>query len=175
MIPKNVSKVVLVIDLQTAMFQGDPLYGADVLVKRVRKVLAWARSLGYPVCFIRHDGENGDPLAPGEPGWAVSPALGQEEHEPTFSKSVGDAFSQARLVAWTSDADEVILLGAQSDFCVSATALGAMKRGLKVTVVGDAHSTWPSAGQNAEEIIARCNSVFRTAGANVLTTDELVA
>jgi nicotinamidase-related amidase len=39
-------------------------------------------------------------------------------------------------------ADEVVLLGAQTDHCVAATVTGAIKAGLKVTVVSDGHSTW---------------------------------
>ena len=175
MTAKKTSTAVIVIDLQTGMFDSDPpIHQADQLVLRVRKVLAWARSKGYPVCFIRHDGEKGDSLAPGEPGWSVWPALGQAAHEPTFSKSVGDAFSQPKLVTWVGDVDELILLGAQSDFCVSATTHGAIGRGLNVTVVGDAHSTWPSGGKSADEIITERNSAFRDAGAKVLTTDELI-
>jgi nicotinamidase-related amidase len=167
--------VVIVIDLQTGMFQDVPLYQADLLVDRVRSILTWARENHHPVCFIRHDGEEGDPLAPGEPGWSVWPALGQAPDEPTFSKSVGDAFSQPALIEWSRGADEVVLLGAQSDFCVAATTRGAIERGFKVTVVGDAHSTWASGDLSASAIIAAHNDAFQNAGAKVVLTHELIA
>ena len=48
-----------------------------------------------------------------------------------------------------------------------------MARGLKVTVVGDAHSTWDWNGETAAQIIARHNAAFETAGARVVTTGAL--
>jgi len=166
-------KAVIVIDLQTAMFEEEPIFAGDVIVKRVRSVLAWARTQGHRVCFIRHDGGTGDPLAPGAPGWTIWPALGQMEEEPTFSKSVGDAFSQPALVDWAAGVNEVVLLGAQSDYCVAATTRGALERGFAVTVVGDAHSTVDGSGLSAAEIIARENAAFEKAGARIVTTAEL--
>ena len=170
----------IVIDLQTGMFDGvaiTPIHDADRLVARVRALAAWARRTGRKVAFIRHDGGGGDFLVPGAPGWPVWPALGQATDEPTFAKSVGDAFSQPAFETWVAEqgAGEVILLGAQTDQCVAATVKGALERGLKVTVVGDAHSTWDYGGETADEIIARHNALFREAGARVVTTEALTA
>jgi nicotinamidase-related amidase len=172
--------VVLVIDRQTGMFDGvagPPLHDADALVGRVRDVTDWARRSGRRVAFIRHDGSPGESLAPGAAGWPVWPALGQAADEPTFSKTVGDAFSQPALVRWVADlgAGEVVLLGAQTDQCVAATVKGALERGLKVTVAGDAHSTWDWNGETAPQIIARHNAAFEGAGAHVVTTGALTA
>lgn len=170
--------MILIIDLQTGMFDGGPpIHDGEVLVARTRAVIAWARAAGRPVAFVRHDGKPGDGLAPGKPGWPVWPVLGQAEDEPTFSKRVGDAFSNPELVAWieAQGADEVVLLGAQTDQCVAATVTGALAAGLKVTVVADAHSTWDWAGETAPQIIARHNAAFAQAGARVVSTAELTA
>jgi nicotinamidase-related amidase len=171
---------IIVIDLQTGMFDGavePPIHDSAGLVDRVRAVMQWARRTRRPVAFVRHDGPQGDSLAPGAPGWPVWPALGQAEDEPTFAKSVGDAFSNAALAQWIADqgADEVVLLGAQTDHCMAATVAGAIKAGLKVTVVSDAHSTMDFAGETAEQIITRHNAAFATAGANLVTTRSLTA
>ena len=170
----------IVIDLQTGMFDGvavTPIHDADRLVARVRALAAWARRTGRKVAFVRHDGGGGDFLVPGAPGWPVWPALGQAAGEPTFSKTVGDAFSQPAFEAWVAEqgAGEVILLGAQTDQCVAATVKGALARGLKVTVVADAHSTWDYSGETADQIIERHNALFRDAGAQVVTTEALTA
>jgi nicotinamidase-related amidase len=170
---------ILVIDLQTGMFDGvaePPIHGAADLVARVQAILAWARRAGRRVGFVRHDAPAGDSLAPGAPGWPVWPALGQAADEPTFSKSVGDAFSNPALADWIAGlgADEVVLLGAQTDQCVAATVAGATKAGLRVTVVSDAHGTWPSGGESADEIIARYNTDFAAAGVNLVTTKVLI-
>ncbi|HEX7761860.1 MAG TPA: isochorismatase family protein [Caulobacteraceae bacterium] len=169
---------VLVIDLQTEMFAPTgypPIHNADALAQRVRAVTAWARQAGRPVAFIRHDGAPDDGLAPGKPGWPVWPALGQAADEPTFSKTVGDSFSQPALCDWVAGqgAQGVILLGAQTDQCVAATVKGALERGLKVTVVADAHSTWDFNGETADQIIARHNAAFEAAGAKVVTAEAL--
>lgn len=170
---------VVVIDLQTGMFDGvvePPIHDAGGLVQRARAVIDWARRTGRKLAFVRHDGPPGDPLAPGEPGWPVWPALGQAEHEPTFAKTVGDAFSNVALAKWVSDqhAGEVVLLGAQTDHCVVATVRGAIEAGLRVTVVSDAHSTWDLGGETAGEIIARHNAAFAALGATLVTTRALI-
>ncbi|TIS00984.1 MAG: isochorismatase family protein, partial [Mesorhizobium sp.] len=72
-------------------------------------------------------------------GWPVWPQLGQAAGEPTFGKSVGNAFSNAELGQWVAGQGvrDVVLIGAQSDFCVAATVKGALAQGLGVTVVSD--------------------------------------
>lgn len=168
----------IVIDLQTGMFDGvaEPaVHDADALAVRVRALIDWARRGGRKVAFIRHDGPDGDPLAPGASGWPVWPALGQGNDEPTFGKSVGDAFSNPEFAKWVADqqTEEVVLVGAQSDFCVAATVKGAHARGLKVTVVSDAHSTVDQPTEAAETIIARKNAEFEAAGVTLLSTQTL--
>jgi nicotinamidase-related amidase len=171
---------VIVIDLQTGMFDGlaePPIHDGERVADRARTVMAWARRTGRKVAFVRHDGGAGDPLAPGEPGWPIWPALGQAADEPTFSKNVADAFSNPALSDWVGEegGGAVILLGAQTDYCVAGTVGGAMSRGLVVTVVGDAHSTLPSGGETAQAIIDRHNRQFQSAGVRVVSTAELTS
>jgi nicotinamidase-related amidase len=172
--------VVLVIDLQTGMLDGvaePPLHEADALIERARAVIGWARRTHRKLAFIRHDGREGDSLAPGAPGWPIWPALGQADHEPTFSKSVGDAFSNVTLGRWVAEqgAREVVLLGAQTDECVAATVGGAIEAGLSVTVIRDAHSTVSWTAETVPQIIERHNAAFAAAGANLVTTEALIA
>jgi nicotinamidase-related amidase len=170
----------IVIDLQTGMFDGaamPPIHDAEGLVGRVRILLDWARRDGRKVAFVRHDAPLGEALAPGEPGWPIWPALGQAAEEPTFGKTVGDAFSNPDLAAWVAaqGAGEIILVGAQTDQCVAATTKGALELGLEVTVVADAHSTWGYGGETADQIITRYNASFAEAGASVLPAAALTA
>ena len=169
---------VIVIDLQTGLIDGvaePPIHDAEGVVDRAKAVIGWARRGGRRVAFIRHDGPEGDSLAPGAPGWPVWPALAQAADEPTFSKSVGDAFSNPALGDWVAEsgAKGVILLGAATNFCVAATVEGALAKGLGVTVVSDAHSTGDAPGDPAPQIIARHNREFEAAGARLVTTAEL--
>ena len=170
----------IVIDLQTAMLDGaqfPPMFDHEALLARVAALLAAARRGGAPVAFVRHDGEAHEPLARGAPGWPIHPAIAPLEGEPIFEKTVGDAFAQTDLAGWLAaqGADEVVLIGAQTDFCVNATFGGAKERKLAVAVVSDAHSTWPSKGETAAQIIARYNTAFAEGGARLVTADVLVA
>ena len=169
----------IVIDLQTGMFDGrlePPVHDADTIAERARRLIDWARKSGRKVAFIRHDGPAGDPLAPGASGWPIWAALGQVADEPTFGKTVGNAFSNAELGQWVAGqgAGDVVLIGAQSDFCIAATVKGALAEGLGVIVVSDAHSTLDSDKEKAPDIIARHNDVFAGQGARLVTTAELV-
>ncbi|WP_192247427.1 isochorismatase family protein [Mesorhizobium silamurunense] len=169
----------IVIDLQTGMFDGrfdPPIHDADAIAVRARALIDWARKSGRKVAFIRHDGPAGDPLAPGASGWPVWPLLGQAADEPTFGKTVGNAFSNAALAEWVAGqgAEDVVLIGAQTDFCVAATVKGAFAEGLGVTVVSDAHSTLDSQEEKASDIIERHNQAFAEQGARMTTTAALV-
>jgi nicotinamidase-related amidase len=165
----------IVIDLQTGMFDGrvePPIHDSTAIASRVCKLLDWARRAKRPIAFIRHDGPEGDPLAPGQPGWPVWPELGQAAGEPTFSKNVASAFSNAEFRKWVanSGANEVVITGAQTNECVAGTVKAAIVAGLKVTVVSDAHSTIDMPQEPASAIIARHNAEFAKAGATLLTT-----
>ncbi len=170
----------IVIDLQTAMLDGvrfPPMHDHEALLARVAALLDAARRGGAPVAFVRHDGKPGEAIARGSPGWPIHPAIAPLAGEPIFEKTVGDAFAQTDLAGWLAEqgAGEAVLIGAQTDFCVNATFGGARARGLPIAVVADAHSTWPSNGETAAEIIARYNAAFAEAGARLVTTKALVA
>jgi nicotinamidase-related amidase len=178
--PVAVGAPIIVIDLQTGMFDGvafPAMPDGEALVERVRAVIEWGRRTGRKVAFVRHDGAAGEALAPGAAGWPVWPALGQAPDEPTFSKSVGDAFSNPDLGLWVArqGAGEVVLLGAQTDQCVAATVAGAVAAGLKVTVVADGHGTWDWKGEAACQIIDRHNAAFTAAGARLVSAWSLAA
>jgi nicotinamidase-related amidase len=97
--------------------------------------------------------------------------------EPTFGKAIGDAFSNPDLAEWLArqNADEIMLIGAQTNFCIAATLNGAIEAGLKVTIVSDGHSTVDLPDENAERIILRYNTQFAEAGARLVKTADVLA
>lgn len=172
----NGNAPILIIDLQTGMFDGvvaPPLHDAEGLVSRVKRIMSWGRETGHRVAFIQQNSPPGDQLEPGKPGWFIWPALGQAPDEPTFGKTVENAFSSPELREWVNGqgANEVIVIGAASNHCVASTVRGAIAEGLRVTVVSDAHST--GGRDTAPAIIAAHNAAFAAAGATLLTTDQL--
>jgi nicotinamidase-related amidase len=169
---------VIVIDLQTGMMDGvafPPLFDHERILANANRMTAWARGRGAPVAFVRHDGEAGDALERGAPGWPIHPAIVQTEGEPIFEKTVGDAFAETNLAGWLRERniDEVILLGAATDQCVTATCKGALANGFSVIVAGDAHSTMDWNGETAAQIIDRHNRMFAELGARVETVEAL--
>ena len=171
---------VLVIDLQTGMFDGKvfpPLHGHERLIVNANRLADWARAGGYPVAYVRHDGAPGEFLERGRPGWPIYAAVAPRPGEPVFEKTVGDAFAETNLAAWLREhgAAEVILLGAATDQCITDTCRGALANGFAVTIASDAHSTWTWGGETADEKITRHNALFESLGARVVSTDVLTA
>lgn len=70
-----------------------------------------------------------------------------------FAKNRTDAFSNRKLEQFLIDqqVDEIYLVGLDAAFCVYYTALGALNRGYKVSVVADGVMT----GRNREKTLAR--------------------
>jgi nicotinamidase-related amidase len=54
----------------------------------------------------------------------------------------------------------VVITGLQSEYCIRETTLGALARGLEVTLVQDAHSTYDGRQRKAREISAAVNAEF---------------
>ena len=174
--PLDPAAPVIVVDLQTGMFDGvmsPPLHDAAGLTERVKTVLAWARREGRAIGFVQQNGPPGDQLEPGTPGWTIWPALERAADEPAFEKTQGNAFSNPVLVDWVAGqgAGEVVVVGAATNHCIAATVAGAMQLGLAVTVIADAHST---GGDTAAQIISEHNAAFASAGATLLSTSDLL-
>ena len=176
----SANPAVIVVDLQTGMMDGvkfPPLHEHERILANTNRMTGWARARGAPVAYVRHDGEAGEALERGAPGWPIHPAITPKDGEPIFEKTVGDAFEETTLADWLRerDIDQVILLGAATDQCIAATCRGALDRGFNVTVVSDAHSTMDWNGETADQIIARHNKQFVELGARIETVAGLGA
>ena len=169
----NPNTALLVIDVQVNMF--DPSHAvasADGLLAHVRSLVSSARAAGAPVVFVRNCGGLQDPDVKGTPGWELHPALQPAAGELVLDKTTCDTFASTPL-GQELDARgvrRVVIAGLQSDYCVRETTLGALARGLEVTLVSDAHSTYDSRPRTAAQITAAVNAEF--AGRAVLTPAE---
>lgn len=150
----------LVIDLQRALCEGRwAMAGIADVLTRVNALAARARAAGTPVAFIQHQSTEG-PLMQDSDGWRLAPQLDVHPGDWRVDKRHGDAFLRTDLHARLQAAGvtEVWLCGAQSDFCVSATAQGALSHGYAVTLVADAHATLANGVLSAEQIVAHVNA-----------------
>ncbi len=144
-------KALLVIDLQKAVVE-DAVDVAGV-VSRVNSLIREARRMATPLIFIQHQ-EEGDPkMTPGAPSWEFVDTLDYRSGDVLVHKKYRDGFAATELkeTLLARGATEVVVTGAQSDYCVQTTALAALAQGFDVTIVRDAHTTCAS-GQGESTI-----------------------
>ncbi|MGI5187516.1 isochorismatase family protein [Promicromonospora sp. CA-289599] len=153
--------VVLVIDLQVDVVRG--CFDADGVVARSLALVERARGAGTAVVWVQHH-ETG--LERGTPGWALADGLTPQPGEALVHKAYRDAFAETELaeVLESLDATRLVVVGAQSDFCVRTTTQRAAALGYDVTLVSDGHTTrdtdWDGVKITGEQIVAHTNMYF---------------
>jgi nicotinamidase-related amidase len=150
----------IVIDVQCALFEESvPAHDGEAVVGRIRGLIESARGAGVPVIYVQHDGGPGDPLAPGQAGWAIRPEIAPVPGEVVIEKRTPDSFHETNLQAelTAGGITDLVLCGLQTDCCVDATTRGAASRGYNVTLVADAHTTSPYGAKPGAQIIADHN------------------
>ena len=118
-----------------------------------------ARREGVPVVWVQHWD---DQLARGSEGWQIVPDLVPGEAEPLVEKNYGDAFEDTTLetVLGGLGVGRLVVVGAQTDWCIRSTLHGALARGYDATLVSDAHTTEDQTAWGApppEGVIAHTN------------------
>lgn len=154
--------VLLVIDLQVGVLEG--CWAAADVLRRTVALVRRARVAEVPVVWVQHE-EPG--LERGTPPWELPVELVPDAGEARVFKSYRDAFAGETGLGALLDglgADRLLIVGAQSDYCVRTAAQTAAARGYSVTLVGDCHTTrdadWDGVGISAEQIVAHTNLYF---------------
>jgi nicotinamidase-related amidase len=156
-----VSSVVLVIDLQVDVVRG--CFDADGVVARSIALVERARSTGAAVVWVQHH-EPG--LERDTPGWTLADGLTPQPGEALVHKAYRDSFAGTDLrgVLDSLGATRLVVVGAQSDFCVRTTTQRAAALGYDVTLVSDGHTTrdteWDGVRITGEQIVAHTNMYF---------------
>lgn len=149
---------VLVIDLQVGVLDG--CFDVAGVVARSIVLVERARSAGAPLVWIQHE-EAAMPR--GGPAWQLAPGLVPAPDEARVFKTCCDAFVDTPLRGVLDDlgATRLVIAGAQSDYCIRATAQRAITEGYSVVLVGDAHTTADAAFEgvtiSGEQIVAHTN------------------
>lgn len=130
--------VLLVVDAQVGVMSGT--WDSTEVLNNIAEVIDRARSNGVPIVWIQHADEE---LIQGSPEWQIAPELSPLESEPILPKQFNSAFEQTSLDETLSDlgATHLVLAGAATNWCIRATAYGALERGYDLTLVKDAHTT----------------------------------
>ena len=165
----------LIIDVQNCMFDPAPVYNSTVLLERLQSLIDRARASNTPVIYVQHNGPAGAPHAPGEPGWAIHPAIAPRSGETIVQKTTPDSFYQTTLKVELAakDIEQLVIAGIQTDYCVDTTCRRAASEGYTVTLVSDAHSTWGDSGLSAQQIIDHHNQVLGNWFAKLVTTEAV--
>jgi len=173
-----VTKALVVIDVQKAMFQIPefvPLDG-EAVVDRIAMLIAAARGAGTPVFFVQHDGGPEDPFHPGKPGFAFHDKLAPQATDDVTVKYRGSAFNGTDLDAKLKKAGvgTVVICGMQSEYCVDSAVRGAVEHGYKVVLVADGHSTFDTKVLKAADIIAHENETLGGSYAEIVPAAHVV-
>ncbi|MER2598823.1 MAG: isochorismatase family protein [Caldilineales bacterium] len=133
------TSVLLVVDMQVGVM-ADASDASRVLGNAACAVEK-ARVAGIPVIWVQHTDD--DELPYNSPQWQWSPELIPASDELLIHKRFNSSFEQTTLdeVLARLGASHVVLAGAATNWCIRATAYGALDRGYDLTLLSDAHST----------------------------------
>jgi len=147
----------LVVDVQNAALERAHL--RDAVVANVGSLVERARREGVPVIWVQHSDEQ---LARGSDAWQIVSELTPGDAEPLVEKNYGDSFEDTHLETVLSGlgVGRLVVVGAQTDWCVRSTLHGALARGYDATLVSDAHTTEDQTAWGApppDQVIAHTN------------------
>lgn len=157
-------RALLVVDVLVGIFELPvPLHRADEFLSAVQTLVETARKSGFPVIYIHHVGRDGSPLARGNPGREIHPAIAPRPGELVIEKHEPDGFHGTDLEAELRKLGvrELIVCGFATQDCVDATVRSAFARGFKVTLVRGAHTTTANPVLSAEQIVAHHEFVLQ--------------
>jgi nicotinamidase-related amidase len=128
----------LIVDAQNGALER--AYERDVVVANVGSLVERARREGVPVIWVQHSDEH---VARESHAWHIVTELTPGDAEPLVEKNYGDSFEDTTLESVLSELDvgRLVVVGAQTDWCVRSTLHGALARGYDTTLVSDAHTT----------------------------------
>lgn len=141
------NSALLVIDLQNEYQTGAlKLDQLDRALAETKKLLALARKHGVPVFHFQHKTGPGAPIFdPTGPYFGLIKDVAPVAGETVIEKNYPNCFTATGLdeKLKATGRSEVIIAGAMTHMCISATARSALDHGYRATVVADACATRP--------------------------------
>ncbi|MCI1857100.1 MAG: cysteine hydrolase [Sporolactobacillus sp.] len=142
----------------------NPVYRSEQLIQNIQYLLSQARDKKIPVYYIQHNEPAGGELENGTNGWPIYSQISPSEADTIVQKTTLDSFFRTHLDEQLKrqGISHLVLTGVQTEFCVATTCRKAFSLDYRVTLVGDAHSTWGSDELTAKQIIHHHNRVLRS-------------
>lgn len=143
--------VLLVVDVQVGVMRN--AWDAPQIIKNIGIAVEKARSLSVPVIWVQHSDAE---LVHNSPDWKFVPELSPAEGEMQIHKQFNSSFEQTSLeeILAQLGATHIVLVGAATNWCIRATAYGALDRGYDLTLIKDAHTTETIEFENGTKIEA---------------------
>ena len=137
-LPQRTASALLVVDVQNGVVSD--AYQRDAVVGAIGDLVTRARLADVPVVWVRHADEG---LVTDTAPWQIVPELVPGDDEAIVEKHYGDAFEDTTLesVLASRKIGRLVVVGAQTDFCIRSTLHGALARGYDTFLVEDAHTT----------------------------------
>ncbi len=157
-------KVLLIIDMQNAALNPEyPAHDSENVIERINKLSDLFRRKNYRVIYIQHDGSKEGFLIPNTKEWELLSALDVKPDDIIISKTANDSFYNTELkkVIEEFKADELVITGSATDFCIDATVKSALSKEYNVTVISDAHTTEGSHYVTAKQLIDHYNWLWK--------------
>ena len=128
----------LVVDVQVGVVVQ--AWDRDRIIGNVSLAVRKARDAGVPVVWVQHHDEE---LERESPAWQWVPELEPLPGELRIHKSYNSAFESTELLSELDrlGVGRIFLAGAATNWCIRATAYGALDRGFDITLISDAHTT----------------------------------
>lgn len=128
----------VVVDVQVGVVRS--AWDAGRVIGNVARAVERARAQGAPVIWVQHSDED---LVFDSPDWQWAPELVPQDGEPLIHKHFNSSFEDTTLEDELArrGVSHVVLAGAATNWCIRATAYGALDRGYDLTLAKDAHTT----------------------------------
>lgn len=130
--------VLVVVDVQVDVVRD--AWERSRVIGNVARAVELARAQGAPVLWVQHEA---DDMPRGSAGWQWVSELVPRDGDVRIFKRFPSSFEDTPLEAELArlGATRIVLAGAQTNWCIRATAYAALERGYDLVLVRDAHTT----------------------------------
>lgn len=131
-------QVLVVVDVQVGVVKD--AWERTRVIKNIATAVERARVAGVPVIWVQH---SNDEFPKNSPQWQWVQELAPAESETLIHKQYNSSFESTTLADELArlGATHIVLAGAATNWCIRATAYGALDRGYDLTLLKDAHTT----------------------------------
>ena len=131
--------VLVVVDVQVGVMEE--AWDSQRIVHNVARAVERARGGGVPVVWVQHADE--EDAATAAPSGSGCPSSSRPEASRSSTRTSTRRSSRTELdeVLGKLGATHIVLAGAATNWCIRATAYGALDRGYDLTLIEDAHTT----------------------------------